>query len=188
MSNTHPLLAVGAVLALGAAVVTTLFLRGEKERPQPGDAQPAPASRPAEPEAVQAKLAPASKPDPELPPELSRKYAPGTKIPITLPKVTSGIRCPDGSFLPLLNGVPSAPAIKRDRSLGPVPPVRYLYTDEAGYQWYWHEDGSTTTSRHIKQWDQHGKESTNIETVHGIKMPEGATLPAPDPEPPNRKN
>jgi hypothetical protein len=185
MTNTHPLLAVGAVLALGGAVVTTLFLRNTKAEELRGGA-PAPASRPAEPEPAQARLAPAARvQDPELPPELSRKYAPGTKIPITLPKVHSGIRCPDGSFLPLLNGVPNAPAIHRDRSRGPVPPVRYLYIDDQGYQWYWHEDGSTTTSRTIKQWDHTGRESTNIETVHGVPMPPDAQLPGPD-GPPTR--
>jgi hypothetical protein len=130
---------------------------------------------------------PASAPSPggeeQLPPEATRKYPPYSMIPLRLPKVKSGIRCPDGSFLPLLNGVPRSAAISRYDWLGPVTPVIAKHVDATGCEWWVHADNSMTTSRFIDTFDATGKLIPNIETVHAAPMPERGAVPIPSPDP-----
>ncbi len=119
---------------------------------------------------------PAPTPLPEgLPEGFYKKLAPGERIALTVPKgLTSGIRCPDGTFLPLLNGVPVAGPISRSRMLGPLPPVVAKMCDPNGIEWYVHADGSRTTTK----WSRaivHGEPKQQVVTLHFGPMPEGTT-------------
>lgn len=82
-------------------------------------------------------------------PDYARPVPRGSERPVTIPTdLRSGIRCPDGSFLPLLNGVPHAGALGRDSDLsGPLPPVVAKRTEMDGTEWWIHADGSATTTR-----------------------------------------
>ncbi len=87
---------------------------------------------------------------PRLPPELHLPLPPHARIALRLPRgLRSGLRCPDGSFLPLLNGVPHASPIHRSPHDGPLPPVVARRTDADGDDWYEHADGSLTTTRWV---------------------------------------
>ena len=170
------------VLGIGIVVALVFFARGAFDR----DKAPAPnasssvAATP--PGAMQASLGsqPSSADDEGLPPEVRRKYPPGTFVPFTLPKVKSGILCPDGSYLPLLNGVPYAPGISREAWLGPPGPVVGKKVDQDGIEWWIHQDGSSTTTRFKDTFDGSGKLIPNIETMHAAKMPDKSALPGPD--------
>ncbi|MEM7201440.1 MAG: hypothetical protein AAF628_14310 [Planctomycetota bacterium] len=145
MNRSSRVLLVGGAF-LAAAGVVWATVRGP--RPQPSAAIEA-APTPEADQSATAQLqgsAPAN--EPQLPPEFYQKLPPNSRVAMTLPGgFTSGIRCPDGSFLPLLNGVPYAPQINRDPRWGPVPPVVAKRTDSGGYEWYEHADGSITTVR-----------------------------------------
>ena len=83
---------------------------------------------------------------PEMPPANKVDAALRAEV-ASLPKhLKSGIRCPDGSYLPLLNGVPYAPPLLRD---GAMPKVVAKVVDHAGCEWWKHADGSLTTTRWV---------------------------------------
>ncbi len=101
---------------------------------------------------------------------------PGARVPRRVGRVSSGIRCPDGSHLPLLNGVPAAPPITRSPHLGPVPPVVAILVDQEGNRWYEHADGSATTTR-FRVDIVDGVARSNVETVHNARLPDSRGLP-----------
>jgi hypothetical protein len=99
------------------------------------------------------------------------KYPPRTRIPVLeLPKVKNGIPCPDGSFLPFLNGMTWAPTVHRDLAYGPMPPVVAIQVDDAGIEWWEHADGSTTTC-HYHEVTAFGKSYFDPVTRHGLPKP-----------------
>jgi hypothetical protein len=100
--------------------------------------------------------------------------SPAGRIHRTVPRCSSpseGVRCPDGSYLPLLNGVPAAPPITRSAPLGPLPPVIAVVGDQAGDEWYEHADGSCTTTRR-RTVVVAGVPTQTIETVHNARLPD----------------
>jgi len=97
------------------------------------------------------------------------RYPPRIRIAMRVPRTTAGVRCPDGSYLPLLNGVPAAPPIRRSARLGPVPPVVAKIVDETGVEWYEHADGSVTTTR-FREVIADGVRVPNVETVHSAAL------------------
>jgi hypothetical protein len=107
---------------------------------------PAPATAPAD--VARPEPPPAVRTDHKVPIPLHRPSGkrPGTRTPVReLPKVDDGIRLPDGTCLPYLNGMNWAPPLQRDRIHGPVPPVVAILVDAEGFEWYEHADGSVTT-------------------------------------------
>lgn len=118
--------------------------------------------------------------EPELPPEFFRKLPPSSRVPMTLPTgFTSGLRCPDGSYLPLLNGVTEAYPINRDVSIhGPLPPVVAKRTDSGGYEWYEHADGTLTTVR-MTPVTKLGVTAEEPVTSHVVPVDPGHMLPPP---------
>ncbi|MBK8975379.1 MAG: hypothetical protein IPM29_05600 [Planctomycetes bacterium] len=85
-----------------------------------------------------------------------------------------GIQCPDGSFLPLLNGVPWAKPLSRSIEAGPLPPVVEVVEDIGGDQWYRHADGSFTTCRWMPISFQSGDglvEVMDVVTTHMEMVP-----------------
>jgi hypothetical protein len=87
-----------------------------------------------------------------------------------------GLRCPDGSFLPLLNGVDAAPPILRAPEHGPLPPVVAIRIDDAGFEWYEHADGSTTTCRPQRLVDRFGNGSIQVITLHNAGLPADGSI------------
>lgn len=77
-----------------------------------------------------------------------------------------GLRCPDGRFLPLLNGVDAAPTLLRAPEQGPLPPVVAVLVDADGWDWYEHADGSITTTRPQYVTDGQGRRTVQVVTVH----------------------
>ncbi|MEZ5962407.1 MAG: hypothetical protein R3F56_01050 [Planctomycetota bacterium] len=106
----------------------------------------------------------------------------GTRTPARVDKVAAGIRCPDGTFLPLLNGVREAPGIIRESERGPLPPVVALVVDADGWEWYEHADGSMSTSRPQRLVDQQGHDQLQAVTLHVAHLPPDGLLP-PEPRP-----
>jgi len=88
-----------------------------------------------------------------VPPELTRRYPPRTMVRFSTPldprDFASGIACPGGGYLPLLNDVPYAngPLHRDIERYGPLPPVIGKRVDQDGSDWYVHADGSETTTR-----------------------------------------
>lgn len=122
---------------------------------------------------------------PVISPEPIRPPA-GQRTPTRVPPTTTGIRCPDGTCLPLLNGVASAPAILREPERGPLPPVVARVFDAEGFEWYEHADGSMTTSRPHRIKDQLGRESVQTITLHVARRPD-AQFVGPDTRQPINK-
>ena len=107
------------------------------------------------------------------------RYPPLTFIPVhDLPKVTRGIPCPDGSFLPFLNGMTAAPAIHRDPAYGPVPPIVGIWVDVSGIEWWEHADGSKTTTHYLEA-EAFGKKYFDPVTRHGLPKPRDQVLDLP---------
>ncbi len=104
-----------------------------------------------------------------------------TRTPMRVAPVAHGIRCPDGTFLPLLNGVASAPAIIREPERGPLPAVVAVLVDADGFEWYEHADASVTTSRPQRVTDQHGVSSIQTVTLHVTHNQNGARAAVPEP-------
>jgi hypothetical protein len=137
------LLVAGLALAAAAAWLGCL----PRVAPVPVPGAPAAAALPAA-----AASAPGPAASATLPDELTRRYPPGTHVPFPRPldprQFSSGLGCPGGGHLPLLNGVPAARPLHRNTSLhGPVPPVIGKRVDASGDDWYVHADGSETTTR-----------------------------------------
>lgn len=162
-----PLLVAGLVLAAVAATAFGL----------PGSAADAAAVltasdetvAPAEPQVAEVKgdVQPGSAPEVKLPAAFYRKLAPRSRIPLRLPDgIKSGLRCPDGTYLPLLNGVPHAYPLNRPARNGPLPPVVAKVTDWGGYEWYEHADGSHTTTRWTPMRTAGGETRLEVVTDH----------------------
>ena len=98
-------------------------------------------------------------------------WPPRTRVPVRLEPQKSGIRCPDGTYLPLLNGVPFAPPISRSTRAVALTPVVELVVDDTGCQWFVHADGSATTSRWVEFTDAHGVKSKQVVTDHNEVVP-----------------
>lgn len=163
------------------------------DHPTPSDPTP---SDPAPSDPASPKVAPIVIPDlPEsermidgivMPPEFFAELAPGQSIKFDMPTgFTSGVKCPDGSFLPLLNGVPEASPIKRFPQDGPQPPVIGLVADSGGYLWYEHADGTTTTTRWVPTQLPDGTTGRRVQTSQFVPQdpakfgmsPDGTPLP-----------
>jgi hypothetical protein len=175
--------AIVLAAALAAAVGTGYLLQGGGTAPTPAKPDPAasqPTSVPTPP--VQAPVSNGGQAGAELPPEAFLNYPPG-KYLMRIPFTKSGIDCGDGRFLPLLNGVPSAPKIARQREFGPVPPVVGKIVDATGVHYWLHADDSTTTTRWVEQTDANGHKSMVIVTDHAAKVPDkfGVEMPPPGP-------
>ena len=107
------------------------------------------------------------------------RHAAGRRVARAVARTDHGIRCPDGSFLPLLNGVESAPPVMRSDDRGPLAPVVAVVTDADGWDWYEHADGATTTCRPQFIVDAAGNRSVRVLTLHNA--PDRSMREAPDP-------
>lgn len=77
--------------------------------------------------------------------------APGFE-PGFVPRAAGGMRCPDGTFLPPLNGVTvddAIPPIQRERFMPPIGPIVGRYVDDGGDAWWITADGSAFTTRWV---------------------------------------
>lgn len=148
----------GLLLAVLAASLTAVWLLADRAG-VPTRTEPTPAAAPRPP------AEPASVP-------VLRSLAPGGRIEVANPRAPSGILCPDGTFLPLLNGVPHAPALSRDPRFGPVPAVVARIADAQGCEYWLHADGSTTTSRWIDYAGPDGRRQRQVVTDHAIAVPQ----------------
>jgi hypothetical protein len=119
--------AIGGVVAL--ALLGALALRGVSE-----------------PARAAARAATSSRVEPVL---RAAEPAPGfVRMPV--PRATGGIRCPDGTFLPPLNGVSAddpIPPIQREPYMPQIGPILGRYTDDGGTDWWVTADGSAFTTR-----------------------------------------
>ncbi len=98
------------------------------------------------------------------------------RIPVQLAQVSSGIRCPDGSYLPLLNGVPKASPLARNRALPPLAPVVAVLIDGDGVEWFEHADGSATTTVWSEMTHADGRTERIVRTLHNARIPDGQTI------------
>ncbi|MCA8943704.1 MAG: hypothetical protein KDB80_14170 [Planctomycetes bacterium] len=76
--------------------------------------------------------------------------SPGSFVAMHVPRATAGIECPDGTFLPPLNGVTCAdpiPRLQRDPAMAPIGAIVGRFTDDTGVDWWVTEDGSAFTTR-----------------------------------------
>lgn len=75
---------------------------------------------------------------------------PGSFVEHPVPRVAAGMQCPDGTFLPPLNGVTvddPIPRIQRSEFMAPIGAIIGKFTDAAGDAWWVTEDGSAFTTR-----------------------------------------
>lgn len=75
--------------------------------------------------------------------------APGF-TPMRIARGDAGILCPDGTFLPPLNGVRASdpiPPIQREPGMPPIGPIVGTFTDDTGAEWWITADGSAFTTR-----------------------------------------
>lgn len=107
-------------------------------------------------------------------PAWTRSLAPNERLRVELPKdLRHGIPMPDGSFLPLLNGVPHAePASRNTSASGPLPPVVAKFADREGSEWWEHADGSTTTTRWVEVTHADGRVAQMVVTDHLSPIPD----------------
>jgi hypothetical protein len=98
-------------------------------------------------------------------------HAAGRRTPGDPGFVASGIPLPDGSQLPLLNGVASAPPVLRSPERGPLPPVVAVVVDRDGWDWYEHADGSLTTCRPQEIVRDDGRREIRVLTLHNAPDP-----------------
>lgn len=186
----RPVLLV-AVLGALVALAVTVWHAVNEQAPQRAGAPPADVASPASDadRALQASMPVAAT---KAPVELEwhdarlrrrdRLGDAGVRTPMRVAAAASGIRCPDGTFLPLLNGVRTAPGIIREAERGPLPPVVAVVVDRDGWEWYEHADGSMTTSRPQNIRDQQGRDVLQAVTLHVAHLPTDGFV-APDPRP-----
>ncbi len=93
-----------------------------------------------------------------------------------LPRVDHGIPMPDGTFLPLLNGMTQAPPINREKRFGDPGPIVAKTVDSAGFEWWIHADGSTTTSKYKEVVLQDGTRYWDPAAFHNIAMPKDSMV------------
>ncbi len=85
-------------------------------------------------------------------PLADRAEAPGSFLQQRVARVDAGIPCPDGTFLPPLNGVRPGdpiPAMRREAYMAPLGDVVGMWTDEDGLAWWVFEDGSAVSTRWV---------------------------------------
>lgn len=177
------LLIAGVAVALTGALLASGVLDGKEAAPGPrADSRDTfVRTRTSAPlRAAPGEELPAAAQDPGVPPEARRKFPPGSRIPMRVPWTKSGIPVGNGRYLPLLNGVPFAPAISRDPEWGPVPPVVAKIVDDEGVEYWEHADGSTTTTRFLEV-EYQGEKRRIVTTDHAAKIPEGHEIPMQDP-------
>ncbi|MGA0869886.1 MAG: hypothetical protein ACO3UM_13245 [Planctomycetota bacterium] len=73
--------------------------------------------------------------------------AAGTRRSCRVQPSSVGIECPDGTRLPLLNGMRAAPPLEVHPGVTRLAPVTAIVVDTDGWEWYEHADGARTTSR-----------------------------------------
>lgn len=73
--------------------------------------------------------------------------AAGTRRACRVEPSAHGIEFPDGTRLPLLNGLREAVRIESRSGTACVAPVVAILVDADGWEWYEHADGARTTSR-----------------------------------------
>ena len=73
--------------------------------------------------------------------------AAGTRRACRVEPSAHGIEFPDGTRLPLLNGLREAVRIEPQAETACVAPVVAILVDADGWEWYEHADGARTTSR-----------------------------------------
>jgi hypothetical protein len=73
--------------------------------------------------------------------------AAGTRRTCRVQPSIEGIEFPDGTRLPLLNGLSEAPPVVPRQDARRLAPVIAIVVDADGWEWYEHADGARTTSR-----------------------------------------
>lgn len=73
--------------------------------------------------------------------------AAGTRRHCSISPSSEGIEFPDGTKLPLLNGLSEAPPLAPRHGAVRLAPVVAVVVDADGWEWYEHADGARTTSR-----------------------------------------
>ena len=68
----------------------------------------------------------------------------------TQPPSEGAVLFPDGTWLPVLNGVENAPPYPGFNRGYPYAPVTQIVTDDKGTQWYVHADGSRSSPQNMK--------------------------------------
>lgn len=180
-----------AALALAVLVVTFLLLALREQQPEVHGGAATGAETPAVVPAMSAKVEFAQpsgfKTDGPVsePLHVRSKLPPFTRIEIDeLPPVDHGIPMPDGSFLPLLNGMTQAPPVQRHRRLGPITRVVARMVDSEGFEWWVHADGSATTSKYQQVVLHDGRTYWDPASFHHGPVPASSLMKAPNDVPP----
>ena len=80
-------------------------------------------------------------------------------------RAEAGMRCPDGTFLPPLNGVCAddpIPRIEREAFMAPIGAIVGKYTDDTGIAWWVTEDGSAFTTRWVELPSSSGRDQRAV--------------------------
>jgi hypothetical protein len=183
MSAKQPLVLAAVVVAALATVAVVGWLQGETTPDVAADTPAAVETQTGTPEIAPVAIPQLPAPAPTVAPPTRSSMLPG-RYPMKVPFSDSGARTPQGTYVPLLNGVPHAPPMQRNSKLGPVPPIDSKIIDHTGLEWWEHADHSTTTTRwtEIKTYDPKTGQTTvqrQVETVHGAFVPEGFANPPP---------
>ncbi len=110
--------------------------------------------------------------------DIRSSLPPGTTVPVRdLPHIDHGIPMPNGSFLPLLNGMTQAPRIMRAPRDGDPGPIVAKTVDGSGYEWWVHADGSTTTSKYKQVVLEDGTSYWDPATFHNTPRGKESTIP-----------
>lgn len=75
----------------------------------------------------------------------------------TRPPAKGAVHFPDGTWLPILNGVENAPPYPGFSREYPYAPVTQIVTDDKGIQWYIHADGTRSAPQNM-QYAEKGKD------------------------------
>jgi hypothetical protein len=159
----------------------------ERAQQAPAATQPADATAPAPKPQAEPAPVPRLQKDGK---NLLSALAPG-RYPMSVPFSNQGIPCGDGRYLPLLNGMDSAPPIQGN--LGPVQPIVAKIIDAAGTEWWEHADGSVTTSRweHVTVLDEKTGKSRSYwdrGTAHNARVPDSWVQKGPPVDPGGAKD
>lgn len=109
-----------------------------------------------------------------MPTEFYRQHPRGSRTPMRLPAVGSGIPLGDGTFVPPLNGVrveDVIPPVRRNRRLPPPGPIVAKIVDLSGQEWWEHEDGSQTSCSFASVTIRGGRAERIVSTQHGAVTP-----------------
>ncbi len=183
MSAKQPLVLAAVVVAAVATVAVVGWLQGETTPDVASDTPPAVETPIGAPEIAPVAIPKLPAPAATVAPPTGRPMLPG-RYPMKVPFSDSGARTPQGTYVPLLNGVPHAPPMQRNSKFGPVPPIVSKIIDHTGQEWWEHADHSTTTTRwtEVKTYDPKTGQTTvqrQVETVHGAFVPDEFALRRP---------